>query len=362
MAETFIAGLVIGLVILAASLFAANANWRGIGFASASWSTPGVQPELVAAELGQSYQVGKVITETVSDIDLGRLDIDGRTVDKKLPGGVVQSGVFFGEQTLRYSVNNPQSIRFTVTRMNDYAPLVIKANGQVIYENIMELGDHTIPLNLVGTIELELSTASSGWKLWAPALYELSDVVVRSSNPYVTYSFAGAENMDRGELVISFTKQSGLFTATLNGRQLQQGYEVIDTGRIAFGKADLQPQNTLTLRAADGAYFTGTATLSLVYRDESYEAYETTFNLTKAQIDKLPGHIIFEIPSIQRSGSIVVTLVAGNQTKLAESLDTKIGTQAVAFYKSNIVPSTPTKLVISSSDALFWIRNLKVWV
>jgi hypothetical protein len=362
MADTFTTALAIGLAMMAALLFITNANWRGIGFASASWFAPGVQPELVAAELGQSYRVGKVVTETPVNMDLGRFDIDGRATDSALPGGVVQSGVLFGEQTLRYSIENLQTLRFTVVRTNGYAPFGIKANGNVVYEDVAELGEHTVPINLVGLVELELSTASSGWRLWSPALYELSDVVVRSAHPDITYSFAGAENLDRGELIIRFTKQSGLFTATLNGRQLQQSYESASVGRMAFGKADLQPHNTLTLHAADGAYFTGTATLSLVYRDESYEAYETTFNLTKAQIDKLPGHIIFEVPSIQHSGTVVVTLFAGNQTKLADSLDTKIGTHAVAFYKPNIVPGQPTKLVISSPDALFWIRNLKVWV
>jgi hypothetical protein len=63
------------------------------------------------------------------------------------------------------------------------------------------------------------------------------------------------------------------------------------------------------------------------------------------------------------AGTIVIKFIVGDQIKLAEAIDVDVGTNSVAFYKSNIVSGKVTNLVIEGGDgALFDIRNLKVWV
>lgn len=362
MADVFISSLAIGLVLLAAMLLVFNTSWPAHGFASANnWFAPaqGSQPELVAAELGQSHQVGEVITEETAEFGLGGFDISGIAQQEALPGGIVQSGLLFGDQSLRYTIDNLQTVRFTITRTNGYAPLVIKANGQVVKEIEAELGTYVIPIELTGNVKLEISVASSGWKIWAPALYDISNVVAYSVHPAVQYNFARGEDFVRGELRINFGSRQGSLTAYLNDKEVWSGTPGT-VKVIAFD--DIEDANTLTLESDSGSQFSGTANLLLYYEHVETKTYETTFNLTSEQLDMLPGHIIFEVPSVQHAGTIVVKLVSGDQTKLAEAIDADVGMNAVAFYKSNVVPGKLTKLVIESPDALFYIRNLKVWV
>jgi len=363
MADVFIGGLAAGLILLAALLLVANASWSGVGFASTSWFAPsrGPQPELVTAELGNSYQVGRIITNTVLESDLGQFDISGIAQQQSLPSGIVQSGVLFGEQSLRYSINNPKSITFTVNRTNGYGPLLIKADGKVLYESDLALGEHTVPLGMEGPVELEFSVPSSGWKLWAPVLYEITNVNVRSTHPQVEYDFGRGEDFSWAELILTLSSYQGTLDVNLNGEQLWSGSPG-SAKTVSFYEDDVDETNVLTLVARSGSRFAGTAKLVLHYVHRQDKTYETAFNLTSAQMDKLPGHIVFEVPSVQDAGTVVVKLVAGDQVKLAEAIDTGVGTDAVAFYKSNIVPGSPMKLVIESSDALFYIRNLKVWV
>lgn len=362
MSDIFVGGLAVGLVILAALLLVTNASWTGVGFASAgSWFAPaGPQPELITAELGASYQAGRIVTQTVDELDLGTFDISGRATTVALPSGIVQSGVFFGERTLRYSIDNPATISFTVEKTNSYAPLTIKANGAVVAEKEFELGPQTVPINLVGPVELEFSVPSSGWRLWAPVLYELSNISVRITHPTVSYVFARGENLAGGELVLSFAARQGNLTVLLNDKQLWSG---APNATKTVGFASMADANTLTVKAGANASFAGTAILRMYYEKIEHKVYETTFNLTPEQQNKLPGHIVFEIPSVQHRGSIIAKLVVGDQTKLAEAIDAESGTHAVAFFPSNIVPGQPTKLVIEGGDdATFYVRNLKVWV
>jgi len=304
MADVFIGGLAAGLILLAAALLVFNTGWSGIGFASTGWFAPshGIQPELITAELGQSYEIGKIVTAATSEIDLGQFGISGIATEQTMPGGVVQSGVFFGEQSLRYSVENPTSIRFTVNRTNDYGPLLVIADGEVVFEGKLSLGDQIIPLNLEGDVELELSVPSSGWKLWAPVLYDVTNVKISSVYPIAEYDFARDEDFSWAELQLSFTSRQGTLDVNLNDEQLWTG-NPSSTQKITFDEEQINDINALTLAAKSGSSFSGTAKLAMHYEHVDDKKYETSFNLTSAQIDKLPGHIIFEVPNVEYGDS-----------------------------------------------------------
>jgi len=304
MADMFIGGLAAGLILLAALLLITNVSWSGAGFASTDWFAPshGTQPELITAELGQSYEIGKIVTTATSEIDLGQFSISGIATEQMMPGGVVQSGVFFGEQSLRYSVENPTSIRFTVNRTNDYGPLLVIADGEVVFEGKLSLGEQIIPLNLDGDADLELSVPSSGWKLWAPVLYDLTNVKISSVHPIAEYDFARGEDFSWAELQFSLTSRQGTLAVELNGKQLWSG-NPSSTQKITFDEEQVNGNNTLTLLAKSGSSFSGTAKLVMHYEHVDDEKYETSFNLTPAQIDKLPGHIIFEVPNVEYGDS-----------------------------------------------------------
>ena len=300
MSNVFIGGLAAGLILLAAMLLITNASWSGVGFASTGWFAPsqGTQPELITAELGQSYEIGKITTTTTSEIDLGQFSISGIATEQTMLGGVVQSGVFFGEQSLRYSVENPTSIRFTVNSTNDYGPLLVKADGKVVFEGELGLGEKIIPLNLKGDVELELSVPSSGWKLWAPVLYDVTNVKISAVHPTAEYDFTRDKDFSWAELQLSFTSRQGALGVNLNGEQLWSG-NPSSTQKISFGAEDINETNTFTLSAKSGSSFSGAAKLVVHYEHVDDEKYETSFNLTPAQVDKLPGYITFEVPSIQ---------------------------------------------------------------
>lgn len=362
MADAFIGGLAIGLVLLAAALLLTGADWSGAGLAtSGSWFMPsGQQPELVTGDIA-TYQVGKVITPSTTELTLGNFNITSIVTEQAMDGGLVQSGILFGDRALRYSVSDPQFIRFRVTRTNGYGPLLIKVDDKLVQELRPTIGEHTIPLNVRGAAQLEIAAGSSGWMMWAPALYELSDVKVGSARPEIEYSFARGEGFVRGELQLTFTSRKGALTVMLNDRTLWSGslgglYSKV----VPF--TDVKPLNTLAIVADPGSAFIGAAKLVLNYEHIEYVHYETTFNLTSAQLKKLPGYVVFEVLNVQRNGTVAVKLQSGDQTKLLETIEAKAGMAGIGFTKGSIVPGELTRLIVESPDALFSMRNLKVWV
>jgi len=359
--DSFSYALVGGLLILAVLLLVVGTGSSGGGYATAnSWPVPATQPELITADLGSARETGMAITDMQSNINLGRFDVSGVVEEQTMPSGVVQSGVLFGDNELKFSVTNPEYLRFTVSRMNDYGTLVVKVNGRVLQESRPGVGEHTVPLSMYGDVTIELVAASSGWKMWAPNLYDITNVVVGTVHPVTDYSFARGEDFLFGELYLTSERGTGVMNVNLNDELLWSG--MLGAGNwkvVSFDR--VKDVNKLTVEALQNSFFVGNAKLVLYYEHLTAEPYVTTFNLTSEQLGKLPGHITFEIPSVVVGGTVVVELKAGDQTKLSESVDAVAGAHAVAFFKNNIVPGEAMQLVIKSSDALFALRNVKVW-
>ena len=367
--KTFMQGLVGGLIILAILVLIFGGSTRigwgsGYrGFGSTGWFSPsGEMPELVAADFATSTPVGAVITQNVEDIELGSFNVYGSPAVQDYPGGEVFSVLLFGEQSLKYTVNDLESVTVKIDNTNGYGAFVIMVNGEVAVAEVLNAGEHTFALRNKGLTVVEITADSSFWKLWAPALYQVSEVKIKASENSETYEFSGGD-VTRGELVLNIedSNDAGDLAVIVNGRSVYAGRAAgevsVDFNNVNSGK------NKLAIMAAPGASYSGSAVLKLVHTVKEIKAVQLQFNLTKEQAAKLPGHIIFEIPAVMNSGRVSVKVLVGSQTKLAESFEAEPGAQAVAIYPANVVPGEVHTVVIEGAEGgAFMIRNLKVRV
>jgi hypothetical protein len=367
--KTFLQGLVGGLIILAILVLLFGGTTRvgwanyGRGFGSSGWFSGTVEmPELIAADFATSTPVGAVITQNVEDIELGSFYVYGSPAVQSFPGGEVSSGLLFGEQSLKYSVSDLESVAVKIDQSNGYGALVIKVNGEIAIAEALNSGEHTFNINSKGPAEVEIVADSSFWKLWAPALYLISEVELKASENAEAYEFFGGD-VTRGELVLDIedSNDDGDLAVVVNGRSVYAGRA---SGTVSVDFANVNAgRNKVTVMAAPGASYSGSAVLKLVHTVKEVKVVQLQFNLTKAQADKLPGHITFEIPAVMNSGRVSVKLMVGDQTKLAESFDAEVGAQAVAIYPANVVPGEVHTVVIEGAEnGAFMIRNLKVRV
>jgi len=364
-------GLVGGLLILALLLLIFGGTtrigfgsfFRGGSFGSTGWFyVPGEQPELVAADFATSTPVGAVVVETVLENDLGTFSVYGTPSAQRFSGGDVSNGLLFGEQSLKYTVNDLESITVRIDNTNGYGAFVVKINGEIAFAELLNAGEHVLPIRVAGPVHIELAADSSYWKLWAPALYQISEVKLKSSESFEAYEFNG-DSIVRGELVLNIddSNDAGDLMVTVNGQNVYDGRAdgavSIDFSNVRAGK------NKLTIMAAPGAVYSGSAQLNLVHAERVVKSASIQFNLTKAQSEKLPGHITFEIPAVMRQGRVSVKIIAGDQVKLAESFSAEVGSQAVAMFPANVVPGEMhTVLIEGAEGSAFTIRNLKVRV
>lgn len=365
--KTFIQGLAGGLIIVAVLVLAFGGSAVGYSpagiFGSSGWPGAGpAMPELVAADFATAVPVGRIVAERVEERPLGDFAVYGSPAEASYPGGEVFSGLLFGTRSLRYKANSPESLYVKIDDTNSYGPFMVKVNGETAFSRILPAGEHTIPIGVEGPAEMEISAESSYWKLWAPSLYRLSEVRIKSSENARSYEFDGTDAVS-GELVIGLDESNGKgdLRATLNGRQI---FGEMAEGSLSIGLDGLvSGPNRLTIEAAPRASYAGSATLRIVRAEREDRAAELRFNLTKAQAGKLPGHIIFEIPEVMHKGRVSVRLIVSGQAKLAESFEAKPGTQAVAIFPANAVPGEiHTVLIEGAEGAAFTIRNLKVRV
>ena len=137
--------------------------------------------------------------------------------------GTVSSGILTGAKRAFYfeldrldDVENAE-IKMNITNTNLYGTFIVNLNGKQVYSAYPRIGVHTISLgkdSLDNQNNLEIKAGSSGWRFWAPTIYEFdSDIFINIQGlqkKEYTFSLARSELSPKSaNLVIQGLKLRG---------------------------------------------------------------------------------------------------------------------------------------------------------
>ena len=194
---------------------------------------------------------------------------------------------------------------------NFYGKLIIGLNGKEIFSKILMPGEtFEVPVNrslFQERNEFLVTAESSGWKLWAPTVYIMKNLELKSDfMGEVSQSFdffVKEEEMPvtLGRLVLKFDEISG------NGNLM-----VSVNGNLVFNDTPSQIQwidfngslieegkNTIEMVSEKDTEFTvRNAEVIIFWKREAKENLEMTFSLSSSQYRRLPGEIKFKIEKV----------------------------------------------------------------
>jgi len=193
---------------------------------------------------------------------------------------------------------------------NMYGALLIGLNGEIIFSDYVSPGgnlDVSIDKSLFQIRNEFLVTAeSSGWRLWAPTVYLIKNLELKSDfMGEVSQSFDFYVNEDEtpvnlGRLVLNFDEISGdgKLLVSVNG-------EIVfnDTPKmiqwIDFENVTKEDKNTVEMVSERGTEFTvRSAEVIIFWNRQASEKMEMIIDLTSTQHKSLPGEIRFKVEKV----------------------------------------------------------------
>jgi hypothetical protein len=196
-------------------------------------------------------------------------------------GGEVNNGLFSNlEQRNDFDIEkigdvSEGIIKLKIWNSNYYGNFMIFINGKEIYIGAPSIGEKSISFNstvLETNNVIEVKAESSGWKIWAPAVYIFDIDVSVSYKGKQTQSFdfdltnTEVTNVNRGRLLVFGTREgNGNLEARLNGIEIYAGRTpiyidfAVDTLRRETNTIDLstEPNTRYNISSAQIVLFFG---------------------------------------------------------------------------------------------------------
>ncbi len=157
----------------------------------------------------------------------------------------VHSGLFTGnlEYTKKFEVDkfvldnmDKTILSFDVKDTNNYGSLLIRLNNETLMNENALRGKYTFKLNNSEENIIEFKTSSSGWKIWAPSVYVISNLSLRteySFREFPKYDFFISKyiynNQYKSELAFDFVDADREFNITLNNKTI---YSDVPSSRV----------------------------------------------------------------------------------------------------------------------------------
>ncbi|MFH0832586.1 MAG: hypothetical protein V1900_02625 [Candidatus Aenigmatarchaeota archaeon] len=365
MANEFVIFLIIGLVAIAAMMAISvipQTETREIT----------TQPTIEEKNLTGALLVGP------KDFDVNRpysldFDVGNMRVNKTHNVGdkEVYNGLLFGSSSIKYNIKADKPVRLTlnfmVARTNNYESLVIKITDNVIESKSILQGEYEISVPkelLADDMVLEIFTLSSGWKIWAPSLYDLRNVEITVDSFSEKMNSLSFDIIDEyqtfksGRVDFGIAEARGTFIAELNGKNIYSG----EIDSVKFGKSDIKfGPNVLVLRAGNYSKFSGKAVVTIVYTTRTDEKVEKNFTVTKDTYDSLKnGKIKFDVVNITRTGGVSAKIVFGDKVLFNEYQKLGESGYSFPFGKSNVAVGVNSVIIESVDDSVFAIKNLEI--
>ncbi|RLJ00261.1 MAG: hypothetical protein DRP06_02245 [Candidatus Aenigmatarchaeota archaeon] len=127
-------------------------------------------------------------------------------------------------------------LSFEVKNTNNYGSLSMKLNNETLMNENTIRGKYDFELNSSENNVIEFETSSSGWKIWAPAVYLISNLSLKteySFREFPEYDFFVSKyiynNQYKSELVFDFMNADREFNITFNNKTI---YSDIPLSRV----------------------------------------------------------------------------------------------------------------------------------
>jgi len=371
MADDFIVFLVAGLIIIAVLI---------AGFTLYPWA-PGCvdcEPTTDIVDFEGALIVGQKDINTYRPFELGYFNANfaSGTNIYTLGDKVVKNGVFFGNMPFRYNIESmyveDASIKFTVRDTNNYGPLMIAVNGQVIEKRDFPAGEYTINVPrqlLADNMFIEIYADSSGLRVWAPAFYELGDLRI-IVNGYTQNSFAYAffiteeyDMFNEGRIELNLDKNIGEVTVLINELEVYSGpLENIES--LRFDKSYLRyGQNYLSILGNANSDIAGYAKMMIFYKTIHPTRLEIPFSFNRTEFDSMKrGLITLDVVQVIKGGGITVKIVRDNQVTYNAYAGLGVGSYQFDFEKASVAQGENLLLIDSVDNGVFAVKNVEVRV
>ncbi len=148
----------------------------------------------------------------------------------------VHRGIFAGnlEYAKRFEIDefmlenmDKTTLSFDVKNTNNYGSLSVILNNETLMNENVIRGKYTFELNSLEKNIIEFETSSSGWKIWAPSVYIISNLSLRteySFREFPEYDFFISKyiynNQYKTELVFDFMGADREFNITFNNKTI----------------------------------------------------------------------------------------------------------------------------------------------
>jgi len=292
-------------------------------------------------------------------------------------------------------------VSFNVLSTNGYGILVLKLNGKVIWSGVPESGSRIdSPLALEpgllqeGENVITILTTSSGWRVWAPAKYVISDFSIMEDYTKKA-STAIPLNLTNEDVETAMQDISGRLVATLYSTTPSMGKVRILVNNVSiwegvppsgssyrifadFSKTltqlsesnlvvfSLEPSDGEDGNATGQGYFIDGIEV-LVFRGENLTRHQVVdFELGGSEVQdlnegRLRGEVSFSVSRVMKSGNISLILRNGNAEKVLfqTSPPGNDYNASVEFLGGDVVAGK-NSLVFLSEDGMFEISKLRI--
>ncbi len=317
--DDFVIFLVVGLMIIAILLAVFN-----FGFDFSSQGKSGkIRPGIAIFNLSTAVHVGpeqiSALRTFSFSFDAGNMR-ESRQID--LGSQSLENGLFFGEKSVNYRllVTSPSrlDISFRVAKSNMLEPMVIQVNGHTVDSRIYQAGEYLVHVDnalLSDDMLVSIKAASSGWRVWAPNIYELQDVrigtegFVESGSNFVFDLDQEVGSFTFGKVDIALARNVGRLDVNLNSRKI---YSQPPASAVSaqFLRSDLlRGENIINIAAGEDSEFSGTAVVSIFYLKERVFELRTPLNLSQAEFNDMNRTVIrFNAVNVARPGGLAIKI------------------------------------------------------
>ncbi|OYT43259.1 MAG: hypothetical protein B6U88_01565 [Candidatus Aenigmarchaeota archaeon ex4484_56] len=179
----------------------------------------------------------------------------------------VSNGIFFGNQeySKKFKVIpenlNKSTMHFNIDDTNNYGRLIISLNNHTIFNNKAIRGEYDLDIQNEKENYIYIKTTSSGWKIWAPSIYKISNLSVNLQynilkNPEYNFDvpYYIYKNFYKGVLKFDYINSTQNFSIILNNNTVYNGTPTHKSNTIEFSRYDIFPKENKIEVVSEGDY------------------------------------------------------------------------------------------------------------